>query len=87
MHRTPQPARIRVLCLPDSCTGMCYSRCSLAGIELKAISMRKNAIIGLLGLVVIILVAAFMMRGPSQPSSGLPASNTPPAVAPPGTSR
>lgn len=45
--------------------------------------MRKNAIIGLLGLLVIILVAAFMMRGPSQPSLGLPVSNTPPAVAPP----
>lgn len=45
--------------------------------------MRKNAIIGLLGLLVIILAAAFMMRGPSQPSLGLPVSNTPPAVAPP----
>jgi hypothetical protein len=35
--------------------------------------MRKNAMIGLLGVVVIILLAAFMMRGPSQPNSGAPA--------------
>jgi hypothetical protein len=45
--------------------------------------MGKNGMIGILAVIVIILLAAFLMRGPSQPNSPAPISNTPPAVAPP----
>jgi hypothetical protein len=51
--------------------------------ELRAEDMRKNGMIGILAVVVITLVVAFMMRGPSQLNSAVPVSNTPPAVAPP----
>ncbi|CDZ50403.1 Hypothetical protein NGAL_HAMBI2427_36210 [Neorhizobium galegae bv. orientalis] len=47
--------------------------------------MGKNGMIGILAVIVIILLAAFLMRGPSQPNSAAPVSSTPPAVAPPAT--
>jgi hypothetical protein len=53
------------------------------GNELRAEDMRKNGMIRILAVVVITLVAAFMIRGPSQPNSAAPVSNTLPAVAPP----
>jgi len=40
--------------------------------------MTKNAIIGMLVVVVVILIGAFLIRGPSQPSDDSP----PPATAP-----
>lgn len=50
--------------------------------------MSKNAIIAMLFLVVVVLVAAFLMRGPSQPAGSgsgvVPApSHSPPAVTGP----
>ncbi len=47
--------------------------------------MTKNGMIGLLLIVVIVLVAAFLMRGPGQPSrSGVVApADTPPPVTTP----
>lgn len=45
--------------------------------------MSKNGIIAILVLAIIVLVAGFLMRGPSQPAGTASTVSSPPASSPP----